>query len=142
MRSRKLFATAALALPLLAGLTACGELQEAQEGAQQAKERLDQAQRGLDNATACAEALNLIRFAPSFGDLERARADSEANAQEIGRLAERTTDQNLREDLLEVQRSVEQVAAGEVTPENSLDWTQQHVDKTTQVATTCGNMVN
>lgn len=142
MRSRKLFVTVALALPLLAGLTACGELQEAQEGAQQAKERLDQAQQGLDNATACAEALNLTRFTPNFGDLERARADSEAKAQEIAQLAEKTADQTLRENLLEVQRSVEQVAAGEVTPESSLEWTQQHIDKTTQVATTCGNMVN
>lgn len=139
MRARKLFV--GMALVLLAGLSACGEVQEAQEGVQQAKDRVDQAQQGLDNASACTKALEVTSFTPDFSDVEKAKADSQAKIDEISGLAEQTADQTLKENLVAVQQSLEKVTAGEVTMQNSLDWTQKHLDKTSEVALTCGKMV-
>lgn len=139
MRSRKLLVGALLALPLLAGVTACGG--EGQEAAQQATEKLDQAEQGVDSTSTCAEAMGITSFTPSFSDPEQARAEAEAKLEEISALAEQTSDPTLRENLSAVQQSLEQVASGEVTVENSVDWISEHVDKTSEVALTCGRMV-
>jgi hypothetical protein len=137
MRGRMRFVAAVLSLPLLAGLAACGEIQEAQQGAQQAQQQLEQAQRGLDTASACVQALNIANFVPNLGNLQQAQADAQAKAAEIGRLADQTADQTLKQNLMDVQTSVQRVASGEITPANSLAWTQAQLEKYQKVAQTC-----
>ncbi|GAA0525721.1 hypothetical protein GCM10011581_14160 [Saccharopolyspora subtropica] len=140
MRARKQFVGAALALPLLVGLGACGEIQEAQQGLQNASEQAQQAQENLDAAGDCLQAINVASFMPNFADPQQARADAQAKVEELGRLAEQTADQTLRQNLLDVQKSVEQVASGQVTLESSAEWTAAQLEKYQQVTTTCSRI--
>lgn len=133
MRARKQFVAAALSLPVLVGLAGCGELQQAQESA-------EQAQQGLDKASACMQALKVANFMPNLADPGKAQADAQAKAEEIGKLAQETSDQTLRQNLLDVQQSVQQVASGEVTVANSAQWLQTQLDKYQQVTTTCSQV--
>ncbi|GAA4860854.1 hypothetical protein [Saccharopolyspora cebuensis] len=140
MRARKQFVAAVLALPVLAGLAACGELQEAQQGMQDAQEQLDQAQAGLDTAQACMEALNAASFMPNFADPAQAQADAQAKVDELGALAAQTADQTLKQNLLEVQQSVQQVAEGQITIDGSADWAEAQLEKYQQVTSTCSTI--
>lgn len=127
---KQLIVAAALALPALAG---CGQFQETQE-------QLDQAQQGLDKASACLDAVNVAGYTPNLADLDRAQDDARAKADEIGALAQRVGDKTLQDDLLDVQASLEQVATGQVNLQNGLNWSQQHLEKTTAIASTCSDV--
>jgi hypothetical protein len=140
MRPRMRIAAAALALPLAAGLGACGELQEAQQGLQDANQQVQDGQRNLDNAQACVEALNAANFMPNFADPQKAQRDAQAKAQELQQLAERTKDETLKQNLLDVQASVQQVADGEVSIDASNDWMTTQLDKYQAVTTTCSEL--
>ncbi|MFC7341848.1 hypothetical protein [Saccharopolyspora griseoalba] len=137
MRARMRIAAAALALPLAAGLAACGELQDAQQGLQDANQRIQDGQRNLDNAQACVEALSAANFMPNFADPQRAQQDAQVKVRELQQLAERTRDEALKQDLLDVQRSVQQVADGKIDIEASDDWVSGQLDKYQAVTTTC-----
>ncbi|MCI2419372.1 hypothetical protein MOQ72_18165 [Saccharopolyspora sp. K220] len=140
MRARKRFVMAALSLPLLVGLAACGEIQEAQQGLQDANEQVQQAQQDLDAAGACLQAINVANFMPNFADPQQAQADAQAKAEELRQLAEQTADQTLRQNLLDVQQSVQQVASGEINLESSAEWTTTQLEKYQQVTTTCSQI--
>ncbi|QIZ34695.1 hypothetical protein [Saccharopolyspora sp. ASAGF58] len=142
MRARKRFVVAALSLPLLIGLAACGEVQEARQNLQNADEQLQQAQANLDAASACLRAINVASFMPNFADPKQAQADAQAKAEELRQLAEQTADQTLRQNLIDVQRSVQQVASGEITLESSAEWTSTQLEKYRQVTTTCSQIGN
>jgi cobalamin-dependent methionine synthase I len=133
MRARKRFVVAALSLPLLVGLAACGEVQEAQQGLQEANEN-------LDAVSACMQAINVASFMPNFADPQQAQADAQAKAEELRKLAEQTADQTLRQNLLDVQQSVQQVANGEITLKSSAEWTTAQLEKYQQVTTTCSQI--
>lgn len=130
---RKQLAFVALALPLFTGLAAC-------DGLQQAQQEGEQAQKNLDLASACMEALKVANFMPNFADPAKAKADAQAKADEIGALAQKTADQTLKQNLLDAQASVQQVASGQVTIGNSLDWMQAHLDKYQKVTDTCSKI--
>ncbi len=127
---KQLIVVAALALPVLAG---CGQFQETQE-------QLDQAQQGLDKASACLDAVEVGGYTPNLADLDQAQDDARAKADEIGALAQRVGDQTLQDDLLDVQASLEQVATGQINLQNGLNWSQQHMEKTTAIASTCADV--
>ena len=126
----QLIVAAALALPVLAG---CGQIQETQQ-------QLDQAQQGLDKATACLDALDVVGYTPNLADVEQAQGDARAKADEIGALAQRVGDKTLQDNLLDVQASLEQVAGGQITLQNGLNWSQQHLERTAAIATTCSEV--
>ena len=134
MRGRMTFAAVALALPMLGGLTACGELQQGAQG-------IEQAQENLDASTACMQAINIANFMPNFADPAQAQSDAQAKVEEIRRLAEQTNDQALRQNLLDVQASVERVASGEVNLESSAQWIGSQLEKYEQITTTCSKVV-
>jgi hypothetical protein len=134
------FVVAALSLPLLGGLAACGEVQEAQQGLQDANEQIQQAQENLDAASACLQAINVASFMPNFADPQQAQADAQAKAEELRNLAEQTADKTLRQNLLDVQQSVQRVANGEITLESSAEWTTAQLEKYQQVTTTCSQI--
>lgn len=138
MRTRVRFVVAALALPLLTGLSACGELQQ---NAQEAQEGIQQAQDRLDAGSACVQAINIANFMPNFADPQQAQADAQAKVQELQRLADQTADQTLKQNLLDVQKSVEQVASGSVTLESSAEWASAQLEKYGQITTTCSKAV-
>jgi hypothetical protein len=140
MRARKQLVAATLALPALVGLAGCGELQQAQEQAQQAQKQVQQAQQGLDNASACLQALKVANFMPNLTDPGKAQADAQAKVDEIGKLAEQTADQTLRQNLLDVRGSVQQVASGQVSPATSAAWMQGQLNKYQVVAGTCSRI--
>ncbi|MGP4015480.1 hypothetical protein [Saccharopolyspora sp. 5N708] len=140
MRARKRFVVAALSLPLLVGLAACGEIQEAQQGLQDANEQMQQAQQDLEAVSACAQAINVANFMPNFADPQQAQADAQAKAEELRQLAEQTADETLRQNLLDVQQSVQQVASGEITLESSTEWASAQLEKYQQVTTTCSQI--
>ncbi|MGW5642723.1 hypothetical protein ACWEV3_29350 [Saccharopolyspora sp. NPDC003752] len=142
MRARKRFVAAALSLPLLTGLAACGQVQEVQQGLQNADEQIQQAQQNLDAVSACAQAINVASFMPNFADPQQAKADAEAKAEELRKLAEQTPDQTLRQNLLEVEQSVQRVASGEITLESSAEWTTAQLERYQQVTTTCSQIGN
>ncbi|GAA3363065.1 hypothetical protein [Saccharopolyspora gregorii] len=127
---RQLMVAAALALPVLAG---CGQLQEG-------RDRLDQAQQGLDKATACVDALEAAGYTPNLADVEQAQDDARTKADEISALAQRVGDRTLQDRLLDVQASLDQVATGQITLQNGLNWSQQHLEKTAAVADTCADV--
>lgn len=133
MRVRKQLVVTALALPLLAGMTACGEIQEAQQG-------IRDVQQGLGAAQACVKALRVTSFMPNWDNPEQARADAAAKAEELGRLAQQTSDQTLKQNLLDVQGSLSRVASGEVTVQNSAAWAQRKLDKAAKVTATCSRI--
>ncbi|MER7077836.1 hypothetical protein SAMN02982929_06052 [Saccharopolyspora kobensis] len=140
MRARKKFVAVALSLPVLVGLAACGQVQEAQQGLENANEQLQNAQESLDTANACLQALNVASFMPNFADPEQAKADAQAKVDELGRLAEKTADQTLRQNLLDVQQSVQQVAEGRIDLDASADWATTQLEKYQEVATTCSKV--
>ncbi|MBB5154889.1 hypothetical protein [Saccharopolyspora phatthalungensis] len=140
MRARKRFVVAALSLPLLVGLAACGEIQETRQGLQDANDQIQQAHENLDAASSCLKAINVASFMPNFADPQQAQADAQARAEELFQLAEQTTDQTLRKNLLDVQQSVQRVAAGEITLESSAEWTATQLEKYQQVTTTCSKI--
>ncbi|KAA5833580.1 hypothetical protein ABT337_16725 [Saccharopolyspora hirsuta] len=140
MRARKKFVAVALSLPVLVGLAACGQVQEAQQGLENANERLQEAQGDLDTASACLEALNVASFMPNFADPEQAKADAQAKVDELRTLADKTADQTLRQNLLDVQQSVQRVADGQVDMDTSIEWTSSQLEKYQQVATTCSKV--
>lgn len=140
MRLRKRIVATSVALPLLAGLPACGVAQEAQQGIQDAQQGVRQAQQGLQAAQACGKALQLAKFAPNWQDPAQARADAAAKAEEIGRVAERTADQTLEQHLRGLQDSVSRVASGEITPQNSAEWTQAKLDKAAKISSVCARI--
>ena len=127
---RQLMVLAALVLPVLAG---CGQLQEGQE-------RLGQAQRGLDKAGACMDAVDAAGYTPNLADLDRAQDDARTKADEISALAQRVGDADLQDRLLDVQASLDQVATGQITLQNGLNWSQQHLEKTAAVADACADI--
>lgn len=133
MRARKHLAAAVLALPLLAGMTACGGIQQAQEG-------ISNGQQQLDKAQSCLDALKIANFTPSFSDPQQAQADAQAKVQEIQALADRTADQTLKQNLMDVKASVQQVADGQVTLENSADWVLKQLDTYQRVTSTCSQV--
>ncbi|RCW38812.1 hypothetical protein DFQ14_11915 [Halopolyspora algeriensis] len=139
MRARKQFVMAVLALPLLTGAAACGELQEAQQGLQQAQENVSQARKGLNTVQTCARATGIAQFTPNFDNPQQARSEARAKAEELGRLAEQTGNQALEQDLRDVQASLEQVASGEITAQNSAQWLQTKLEQTQQVLAACTN---
>ncbi|GAA4620385.1 hypothetical protein [Saccharopolyspora hordei] len=130
----------ALALPVLCGLAACSQVQEAQEGLENANEQLQDAQEGLDLASSCLQALNAASFMPNFADPEQAKADAQAKVDELRQLAEKTADTTLRQNLLDVQQSVQQVAEGQIDLESSAEWTSAQLEKYQEVATTCSKV--
>ncbi|MDA3625873.1 hypothetical protein [Saccharopolyspora oryzae] len=134
MRARKKFVAAALLVPLLTGLAACGQAQEATQGLDRASEQLQDAKQGFDT---CFHALNAASFMPNFADPEKAKADAQAKVDELRQLADKTADQTLRQNLLDVQQSVQQVADGEISMDSSNDWTTAQLEKYQQVVTTC-----
>ncbi|RKT85259.1 hypothetical protein SAMN05421805_115165 [Saccharopolyspora antimicrobica] len=140
MRARKKFVAVALSLPVLVGLAACGQVQEAQQGLENANEQLQNAQESLDTANACLQALNVASFMPNFADPEQAKADAQAKVDELGQLAEKTADQTLRQNLLDVQQSVQQVAEGRIDLDASADWATAQLEKYQEVATTCSKV--
>ncbi|MER7014108.1 hypothetical protein ABT324_22030 [Saccharopolyspora sp. NPDC000359] len=140
MRARKKFVAVALSLPVLVGLAACSQVQEAQQGLENANEQLQDAQDNLDTASACLQALNVASFMPNFADPEQAKADAQAKVDELQALADKTADQTLRQNLLDVQQSVQQVANGQVDMDASLEWTSSQLEKYQQVATTCSKV--
>ncbi|MDA3647645.1 hypothetical protein LZ318_36430 [Saccharopolyspora indica] len=140
MRARKKFVAVALSLPVLVGLAACGQVQEAQQGLENANEQLQNAQESLDTAGACLQALNVASFMPNFADPEQAKADAQAKVDELGQLAEKTADQTLRQNLLDVQQSVQQVAEGQIDLDASADWATAQLEKYQEVATTCSKV--
>ena len=140
MRARMRIAAAALALPMAAGLAACGEIGQAQQGFQDANQQIQDGQRNLDNAQACGEALNTANFVPNFADPQHAQRDAQAKVQELRRLAERTRDATLKQNLLDVQQSVRQVADGKVSIDTSDDWVTGQLDKYQAVTTTCSEL--
>ncbi|PRW63829.1 hypothetical protein [Actinopolyspora mortivallis] len=137
MRIRGTFVMLALALPLLAATTACGELQEAQQGVQDAQDGIDRAQQGLDTAQSCAKATGLVSFTLNFSDPQQATETARNKAEELGNLAEQTSDQALSEALLDMQRSAERVASGEVTIDNSAEWSQRKLEQAQRVLDIC-----
>ncbi|GAA2780445.1 hypothetical protein [Saccharopolyspora taberi] len=137
MRARIRLAVAAVALPLLGALAACGELQQ---GAQEAQDGIQQAQEDLDAGAACVQAINIASFMPNFADPQQAQADAQAKVEEIRKLAEQTSDQALKQNLIDVQSSVERVANGEVTLESSAQWIGTQLEKYEQVTTTCSKV--
>ncbi|TWF92953.1 hypothetical protein [Saccharopolyspora dendranthemae] len=140
MRARVRIAAAVLSLPLLAGLAACGEIQEAQEGLQNANQQLQGAQQNLDSAQACLQAINAANFVPNFADPQKAQTDAQAKVTELQELANSTADQTLRQNLLDVQDSVQQVADGKVDIEASAEWTSAQLEKYQTVTTTCSRL--
>ncbi|WP_235878758.1 hypothetical protein [Saccharopolyspora karakumensis] len=140
MRARMRIAAAIVSLPLLAGLAACGEIQEAQQGLQQANQQLQGAQQSLDTAQACLQAINAANFVPNFADPQKAQADAQAKVTEIQQLADRTADETLKQNLLDVQESVQQVADGRIDIEASAEWTSAQLDKYQAVTTTCSRL--
>lgn len=140
MRARKQLVAAALALPLLTGAVACGELQEAQQGVQQAQENVSQAQESLGAVQACAEAADVARFTPDFTNPQQARSEAEAKARKLGELAQQTNDQTLKQNLLDAQDSLDRVASGEITAQNSAQWIQNKLDRTRKILATCSRI--
>lgn len=140
MRARKKFVAVALSLPVLVGLAACGQVQEAQQGLENANEQIQNAQESLDTAGACMQALNVASFMPNFADPEQAKADAQAKADELRQLADQTADQTLRQNLLDVQQSVEQVANGQIDLDASAEWASTQLEKYQEVATTCSRI--
>ncbi|MGW1676962.1 hypothetical protein [Saccharopolyspora sp. NPDC002376] len=140
MRARKKFVAAAFLLPVLTGLAACGQTQEATQGLEQANEQFQDTKQGLDIASSCFHALNVASFMPNFADPEKAKADAQAKVDELRQLAEKTSDQTLRQNLLDVQQSVQQVADGEISMDASNDWATAQLEKYQQVATTCSQL--
>lgn len=130
----------ALLLPLLAGLAACGEIQEAQQGLQDANQQIQGAQQSLDSAQACLRAINAANFVPNFADPQKAQADAQAKVTELQQLADQTADRTLQQNLLDVQESVQQVADGKVDIEASAEWTSAQLDKYQAVTTTCSRL--
>ncbi len=130
MRVRKHVVTAALALPLMAGTAGCGELQEAKQG-------LDQAQQSIGAAQACSKALQASQFTPNFSDPQQAQEKARAKAEELGKLAEQTGNKTLKQNLLDVQASVERVASGDVTADNAGQWVQGQLERTQKLIRTC-----
>ncbi|SFD63094.1 hypothetical protein SAMN04487819_101423 [Actinopolyspora alba] len=137
MRIRGKLAVLAISLPLFAGVAACGELQEAQQGVENAQQGIESAQRGIETAQNCAKATGLVNFVPNFSDQQQLREQASSKAEEIGKLAEQTSDQALSDALRDVQRSMRQVSSGEVTIENSAEWTQHKLRQTETVLRIC-----
>lgn len=142
MRARKRIVAAALALPMLAGLAACGELQEAQQGLEGANHQIQDGQRNLAHAQACLEAINTANFVPNFADPGKAQRDAQAKVQELQQLADRTKDETLKQDLIEVRRSVQRVADGKIDIEASDDWVTGQLEKYQAVTTTCSEQAS
>lgn len=140
MRARGKLVAAALALPLLTGVAACGEMQEAQQGLQQAKENVNEAQQRLSAAQACAKAMKLAQFTPDFSNPQQAQQEARTKAEKLGKLAEQTSNNDLQQNLRQVQDSVERVANGEVTAQNSAQWIQQKLTRTQKIISTCQGM--
>ncbi|SFS42158.1 hypothetical protein [Saccharopolyspora flava] len=140
MRARTRIAVATLALPLLTGLAACGEIEGAQQGLQNANQQLQGAQQSLDSAQACLRAINAANFVPNFADPQQAQADAQAKVAELQQLTSSTADETLKQNLLDVQESVQQVAAGQVDIEASAEWTSAQLDKYQAVTTTCSRL--
>ncbi|MDI2028897.1 hypothetical protein QFW96_09760 [Saccharopolyspora sp. TS4A08] len=140
MRARTRIAVAVLALPLLTGLASCGEIQEAQQGLQDANQQLQGAQQTLDSAQACLRAINAANFVPNFADPQKAQADAQAKVAELEQLTSATADETLKQNLLDVQESVQQVADGKVDIEAGAEWTSAQLDKYQAVTTTCSRL--
>lgn len=126
MRARTQLVVAALALPLLAGLTACGEIQQAQETGNKAK--------------ICLEAVQIATFAPSWTNLEQARADAQAKADQVAKLVEQTQDATLKQHLEKLHTSIEKVANGEVTPAESAQWMQEQYATYQELTAACSSV--
>ncbi|ASU81280.1 hypothetical protein CDG81_19245 [Actinopolyspora erythraea] len=140
MRIRGKLAVLAIALPLFAGVAACGELQEAQQGVEDAQQGVENAQQGLETAQNCAKATGAVNFVPNFSDQQQVREQARSKAEEIGQLAEQTSDQALSDALRDVQQSMQRVSSGEVTIENSAEWTQHKLEQTERVLNICSGM--
>lgn len=123
---RKHVAALALSLPLLAAVAGCGQAEKAQQG--------------LDKTSSCVEALKIANFMPSLTDPAKAKADAQAKAEQIGALAQKTEDATLKQNLLDAQASVQQVASGQVTLQNSAEWMRGHLDKYKKIADTCSKV--
>ncbi|NYH78448.1 ribosomal protein S20 [Actinopolyspora biskrensis] len=137
MRIRSKLVMLVLALPMLTATAACGELQEAQQGVQNAQEGIDKAQKNLDTAQSCAKATGAVQFMPNFSDPQQAQEKARNKAAELGNLADQTSDRALQEALRDMQSSAERVASGEVTIDNSAEWTQQKLAHAQRVLDIC-----
>lgn len=137
MRIRGRIIVAVLALPLLAGTAACGELQEAQEGVDQAQKDVSRVQDKVGTAQECGKLLGVVNYMPDFSNPQQAREQARQKANELDKLASQTGDQQLAEATREVQRSLERVAAGEVTAESSTKWVQTKLERTQRVLAIC-----
>ncbi|QGK71420.1 hypothetical protein GIY23_19595 [Allosaccharopolyspora coralli] len=109
MRARKQLVVLALALPLTAGVAACGS----------------EAQQTADTAQTCLEATRIANFTPNWNDAEQAKTEAQQKADEVAGLAEQAGDATIREHLTNVQNSLQKVADGQVKAEETGAWIQE-----------------
>lgn len=131
MRTLTRWLAAALALPVAAILAACGT----EVTTTQLAPPTQQEEAGTDRA--CLEAINAASFMPNFADPQQAKADARARVDELAQLTDRTPDSALRQDLIDVRSSVQQVASGQVSLDSSSDWTSGQAETYQDVTTTC-----
>lgn len=130
MRTRTRWATSAVALPVAAALAACGVDVTTAEPPRTAEQE-------ANTDRVCLEAINAASFMPNFADPQQAKVDARARVDEIAQLTDRTADSALRQDLINVRSSVQQVASGRVSLDTSSDWTSGQAETYQDVTTTC-----
>ncbi len=131
MRAGRPVATILLALGLAGAASGCGAVQQASDAA-------DQANQTIDKVKLCTEALALAGFTPNTADPQKALEETQAKADELGKLAEKAGDTTLKDAITGVSSTMANVTLTDFDPSKLADWTQQKLDQVAKLSSACG----
>lgn len=134
----------ALALPLLTGVTACGEVQQSSQGVAQTSQNTEQPTQ-RQNAEQAAESLCIKYFKlplPNMITPERAATTVQKTLQGVEQLIGQANNETLKRQLVDMRRSLTKFARGEVSQEEIRQWFMTYLDKSDKVRATCSNLTD
>ncbi|GAA1347081.1 bacteriophage spanin2 family protein [Saccharothrix algeriensis] len=131
MRAGRPVATILLALGLVGAVSGC-------EAVQQASDTANDVNSAIDKGKVCADALVLANFTPSASDPQKALEETQAKADELGKLADQAGDTTLKDAINGVSDTMSNVTLNDLDPTRLADWTQKKLDQVEKLANACG----
>ncbi|MBB5954990.1 hypothetical protein FHS29_001560 [Saccharothrix tamanrassetensis] len=132
MRAGRPVATILLALGLVGAVTGC-------EAVQQANDTANQVGQAADKAQLCIEAVALAGFTPNVSDPQKAVQETQAKADELGKLAEKAGDATLKDAINGVSETMSNVTLNDLNPAQFAEWSQKKLDQAAKLTAACGS---
>lgn len=119
-RAARILAGGVIAVPAVLGLTAC-----------------DSAQEALDRGDVCLNILDMALFDPHPASADEARKDVRERADRIDEIAERTSDEKLRDAAEQTAKELRSAAADALSPGTVPEYVTQQNDRLKALRKTC-----